>query len=294
MNQIFKMAVDETGIGVVTFSVPGGALNTWTEAALRGFARLIEELEVAKGIRGVLFISEKPGNFLAGANLKMIAKLQSPGEVQRLLQLFHGAFDRLNALGYPAVAAINGHCLGGGLEFALACTGRIAREGEKTLLGLPECSVGLMPGGGGTQRLPRLIGYDALGLVLKGTLLTAIQALEVGIIDRLVPEEGDLLGAARAFLEELIAGTADLERRDWDFSGIDAIVGEAGEGILPEARRGGLPGPALALRAMQEGLKVSLGEGLEIEKRYFTEAVLSPEAKACIDAFFRAREAAGR
>jgi len=289
MNKIFKMTVDETGIGIVTFSIPGEAVNTWTEEALRGFARLIEELEIAKGIRGVLFISGKAENFLAGENLRLIDKMQTSEEVMRLLDLFHGAFERLNVLGYPTVAAIHGHCLGGGLEFALACTGRIVQKGEKTLLGLPECTLGLMPGGGGTQRLPRLVGSDALDLILKGTLLTAAGALEMGLIDRLVPEEGDLIGAARVFLNELIAGTADLKRPVRDFSGMDNLAVKAREEILQATGGQKLPGPMLALKAMQEGLKLSLEEGLEIEKRYFVEVALSPEAKAAIDAFFRAK-----
>jgi enoyl-CoA hydratase/carnithine racemase len=278
MGQIFKMDVDVTGIGVVTFNVAGQAVNTWTEAAFRGFDRLLEELEIAKGIRGVLFISGKPDSFLAGANLKTIERLQTPEAVQKKLALFHGAFNRLSALGYPAVAAIHGQCLGGGLEFALACTARIAREGGNTLIGLPECSDGLMPGGGGTQRLPRLIGYDAFDLILAGTLLPAARAVELGIVDRLVSAQGNLAGAARDFLEEIIAGKADLKRPVHDFSGVDAIAATARASILA-ARGRELPGPLLALQAMQEGLKLSLAEGLESEKRYFVEAALTREAK---------------
>ena len=100
--------------------------------------------------------------------------------MRRTLDLFHGSFARLIALEFPSVAAIHGHCLGGGLEFALACTARIAKEGKNTLIGLPECNVGLFPGGGGTQRLPRLIGYGAFELILKGTMLPAAKAYETG------------------------------------------------------------------------------------------------------------------
>ncbi|MCE5282193.1 MAG: enoyl-CoA hydratase/isomerase family protein, partial [Deltaproteobacteria bacterium] len=169
MGRVFNMVVDETGIGVITVDAVDEAMNTWTKEAFIGFDRVMRELEIAKGIRGILFISGKPENFLAGANLKWIARIESAEEVERTLELFHGSFTRLATLGFPSVAAIHGHCLGGGLEFALACTGRIAKEGRTTLIGLPECNVGLFPGGGGTQRLPRLIGYPAVELILKGS-----------------------------------------------------------------------------------------------------------------------------
>ncbi len=286
MGKVFNMVVEQGGIGVITFDVLGETMNTWTEDAFAGFDRVMQELEQAEGIRGIVFISGKPENFLAGANLKLLSQVENAQEVKRTLDLFHGSFNRLIALKFPSVAAIHGHCLGGGLEFALACTGRIAREGKTTLIGLPECNVGLFPGGGGTQRLPRLIGYPAFELILKGTMLPAAKALEMGIIDRLVPADGDLLAAARAFLEEIIAGKAELKRPGQDFSQIDAVAEMARAGILKATRGREIPGPMLALKTMHEGLKAPLAEGLEIEKKYFTEVVLSKEAKGSINTFF--------
>jgi 3-hydroxyacyl-CoA dehydrogenase/enoyl-CoA hydratase/3-hydroxybutyryl-CoA epimerase len=286
MGKVFQMVVDETGIGMIRFDVLGETMNTWTEEAFAGFDQVMKELEIAKGIRGIVFISGKPENFFAGANLKMISRIESTEEAMLLLNLFHGAFARMNTLGIPSVAAIHGHCLGGGLEFALACTGRIVKEGKNTLLGLPECNVGLFPGGGGTQRLPRLIGYGALELILKGTILPAAKAHEMGIVDRLIPADGDLLGEAKAFLEEILAGMAGLKRPIQDFSGIDAIAEMARAGILKATRGREIPAPMLALKAMHEGLKVPLAEGLEIEKRLFAEVVLTKEAKGSIHTFF--------
>ncbi|MDD2672645.1 MAG: enoyl-CoA hydratase-related protein, partial [Syntrophales bacterium] len=157
MADIFKLSLEKDGTGVVVFDVPG-PMNTWTDAALAGLAEVLEELKAAKGLRGAIFISGKPDNFFAGANLQMIEKIESGGEARKVLDVFHGLFKKLQDIGVPTVAAVHGHCLGGGLEFALAFTARIAREGKTTLIGLPECNVGLFPGGGGTQRLPRLIG----------------------------------------------------------------------------------------------------------------------------------------
>ena len=136
MGKVFNMVVEGTGIGVITFDVVGDTMNTWTDEAFRSFEELLRSLESAKGIRGVVFISGKPENFLAGANLKLISQIETADGVDKTMEHFHNSFNRLEALPIPSVAAIHGHCLGGGLEFALVCKGRIAREGRTTLIGL--------------------------------------------------------------------------------------------------------------------------------------------------------------
>ncbi len=286
MGKVFNMVVDGAGVGVVTFDVVGEKMNTWTEDAFSSFDQVMRELSTSKGVRGIIFISGKPENFLAGANLKLLSQIQSAQEVKETMDHFHGSFARLEALGFPAVAAIHGHCLGGGLEFALACTARIAKEGKSTLIGLPECNVGLFPGAGGTQRLPRLIGYPAIELILKGTMLPAAKAYEMGIVDRLIPADGDLLASAKTLLEEIIAGKANLKRPVQDFTQIDAIAEMAKAGILKATKGREIPAPMLALKSMHEGLKVSLAEGIEIEKKNFVEVLLSKEAKGSINTFF--------
>jgi 3-hydroxyacyl-CoA dehydrogenase/enoyl-CoA hydratase/carnithine racemase len=286
MGKIFNLKVEDGGIGVAAFDVAGDAMNTWTDAAFKSFDELMGELEKTPSIKGLIFISGKPENFFAGANLKMIADIEKAEDVRQMLDLFHGSFARLNAFPFPSVAAIHGHCLGGGLEFALACTARIAREGKSTLIGLPECNVGLFPGGGGTQRLPRLIGYPAMEMILKGTMLPAAKAFEAGIVDRLVPAEGDLLAEAKKLVLEINAGTAGLKRPDHDFSQIDAVAEMARQGILKATKGRYIPGPMLALKSIHEGLKVSLEQGLKLEKANFVEVVLTNQAKGSINTFF--------
>jgi 3-hydroxyacyl-CoA dehydrogenase/enoyl-CoA hydratase/carnithine racemase len=286
MSKIFNLKVDNGGIGVITFDVAGDAMNTWTDAAFKDFDEIIGELAKTLNIKGIIFISGKPDNFLSGANLKMISDIEKAEDVRQMLDLFHGSFAKLNAFDYPAIAAIHGHCLGGGLEFALACTARIAKEGKTTLIGLPECNVGLFPGGGGTQRLPRLIGYPALEMILKGTMMPAAKAYEAGIVDRLVPADGDLLAEAKKFLREVIAGTAGLKRPVHDFSQIDAVAEMAQQGILKATKGRYIPGPMLALKSIHEGLKVPLEKGLELEKANFAEVVLTHQAKGSINTFF--------
>lgn len=286
MGKIFDLKVEEGGIGVVRFDVVGDAMNTWTDKAFLSFDELMGELDKTPGITGLIFISGKPDNFFAGANLKMIAEIEKAEEARNMLNLFHGSFAKLNAFNYPAVAAIHGYCLGGGLEFALACTARIAKEGKSTLIGLPECNVGLFPGGGGTQRLPRLVGYGALEMILKGTMMPAAKAYETGVVDRLVPADGDLLAEAKKLVMEINAGTANLKRPTHDFSEIDAVAEMAKQGILKATKGRYIPGPFLALKSIHEGLKVPLEEGLKKEIDNFAEVVLTPQAKGSINTFF--------
>jgi 3-hydroxyacyl-CoA dehydrogenase/enoyl-CoA hydratase/carnithine racemase len=286
MSKIFSLTVENDGIGYVTINVVGEAMNTWTDATFKNFAELMDELEITPNIKGLIFISGKPDNFFAGANLNTMSKLDRAEDVRQLLELFQGSFNRLNAFHFPTVAAINGYCLGGGLEFALACTGRIVKEGKSALLGLPECTVGLFPGGGGTQRLPRLIGYPAIDLILKGRMIKATEAHKMLIVDRLVPVDGDLLAEAKKFLLDIINGKAELNRPIHDFSQIDDVAEKARLEILKINKGRYIPGLMLALDSMQEGLKVSLKEGIEIEKTNMVKVVLSNQAKGSINTFF--------
>lgn len=276
----------EDDIGIATFNLVKDSMNTWTEEMLLSFQECVDHLATDDTLKGVIFISGKPNTFLAGANLNVIANFTEPGEVKAALDALHAPFNKLGTLPFPTMVAINGHCLGGGLEFSLACTARIAKESPTTLIGLPECNVGIFPAGGGTQRLPRLIGYSAIELILKGSMLPAAKALEKGIIDRLVPADGDLLAEAKAFMKEIIAGTADLKRVEQDFSQIDDIMEMARQGVLKATRGREIPGPMLAMRSIQEGVKMPIEKGLENEKTIFVEAALSKEAKGSINTFF--------
>ena len=285
MANIFNLKKADN-IGIVTFNVPNEAMNTWTEEAIMSFGEFLNVLEKEKDVIGYIFISGKPDNFFAGANLKMIEQMNDPASVKKGLDYFHDAFNRLSGFKVPTVAAINGVCAGGGLEFALVCTARIATDAKNTVIGLPECKVGIFPGAGGSQRLPRLIGYSAIELILKGTLLPAPKALEAGIIDRIVPQDKDLLAEAKSFLREIAAGKVKLERPAHDFSQVKAVAEMARQNVLKVTKGREIPGPMFCIRAMEEGLNLPLSEALELEKKYFAQAVLSKEAKGSINTFF--------
>jgi 3-hydroxyacyl-CoA dehydrogenase/enoyl-CoA hydratase/carnithine racemase len=285
-TNIFPYQIKD-GLAVVTFDVKGEAVNTWTDEALVDFGETIRSLEKEKNaIKGIIFISGKPTNFHAGANLNIITEPKNSKDTDEWISSLHSDFSRMENLGIPTLAAINGACMGGGYELVLAMTARMATDSPRTLIGLPECNVGLFPGGGGTQRLPRLIGYQAIELILMGKTLQPAKALELGMIDRVVPEKDDLLVRAKEFILELIEGKVQLKRTQHNFSDLDSIIDLARQTVLKAARGRELPSHTLALKAIHEGLKAPLEEALAIEQKYFSQVAITPEAKGSINTFF--------
>jgi 3-hydroxyacyl-CoA dehydrogenase/enoyl-CoA hydratase/carnithine racemase len=285
MGRIFSLN-NEDNVAVVRFDVPGAQVNTWTEEAIEDFAATLELLERDKSaFKGVVFISGKP-TFHAGADLNMLGKDVDFVDFRNKVEEFDNLFVRLENLGIPTIAAIGGSCLGGGYEFALAMAARIATDSKKTTVGLPECSVGVIPGGGGTQRLPRLIGYPAFDFITRAKVLSASEALKAGMVDRVIPEGDDLLARAKEFLNEIVTGKAELKREKPDLNDLDLFLESTKKNVLKSARGRELPAPLLALKAMGEGLKVSIEQGLKIEADCFIEVLKTPESKGTINTFF--------
>ena len=178
---VFQLATREDGIAVVTIDLPGESQNTLKAEFIHEANALLDRLEQDASVQGVVFISGKPGSFIAGADIHMLKACQTAAEATELSKAGQRFFDRLENFKAPVVAAIDGACLGGGLELALACHGRVCTDHPKTALGLPEVMLGVLPGSGGTQRLPRLIGIPAaLDLMLTGKHLNAQQSSAAG------------------------------------------------------------------------------------------------------------------
>src|ERR687897_217876 len=178
----------ETGIAVVTFNLPGEPVNKLSSAVKTEMESLLSQLREDTAVRAVVLISGKPDNFIAGADIEEFTAITNQTEAERLSFEGQETVSRLETLQKPIVAAIHGACLGGGLEVALACHFRIASDHPKTVLGLPEVQLGLIPGAGGCQRLPRLIGARAaLDMILTGKSERASKALRLGLVDEVVP-----------------------------------------------------------------------------------------------------------
>lgn len=204
--------VVEDQVAVVTFDIEGEAVNTLSPAISQEFEALMTKIASDPTAKAVVFSSGKKDSFIAGAKIDFLSTIKTSAEAMALVRQGHAGFDRLDAFEKPVVAAIHGACLGGGLEWALACDYRVATDSPRTSIGLPEVQLGLIPGAGGTQRLPRLIGAQAaLDLILTGKALKSKKSLKLGVVDEVVPAP-ILLAVSKRRALELANGKLVLER----------------------------------------------------------------------------------
>jgi len=296
--------VDTDGIATLTIDIPGKPMNVMDPDFNGDMAACIERMESDDEIRGVIITSGK-ADFIAGADLKwLLAQLNSKDPAEKVFRdnsTVNLMLRRLETCGKPVVAAINGTALGGGLETCLACHYRVAARNPKARIGLPEVSVGLLPGGGGTQRLPRLIGVEkSLELLTRGTHLSVDQAHELGIIDELV-EPKELLSTARNWLME--HGNAI---QPWDTKGFQ-IPGGVGlndpksaglfmvaTSLTTKATKNNYPSPLAIVSAVYEGTVVPIDAALRIESRYFSQLMMDPVARNMVRTLFVNKQAADK
>jgi len=283
----------EDGIGWLVLDLPGEPVNKITRAVRHELDEALDRIVADKEIRAAILISGKPGSFIAGADIDEFVALQSREEAHELVRSGQALINRLERLGKPIVAAINGMCLGGGLEAALACTYRVATDNPKTLIGLPEVQLGIIPAAGGCQRLPRLIGVRAaLDVILSGKQLLARRAYRAGIVDELVPpailEEVALKAAKRLAggwkPKRRRRGAADLAL-DKNPLGRRVVFTTAKSQLLKKTG-GHYPAPEAALRAVQHGMKHGIEAGLDMEAAFFAELAVDDVSRRLVQIFF--------
>jgi 3-hydroxyacyl-CoA dehydrogenase/enoyl-CoA hydratase/3-hydroxybutyryl-CoA epimerase len=291
----------ETADGVATLLVddPAEKVNTIHPELMLEFARLLDRLERDQGVRALVLASGKPDGFVAGAKIELFQQARDAGAVARLARDLQAGFDRLERYPKPVVAAIRGACLGGGLEWALACRYRIASDEPSTALGLVELQLGLLPAGGGTQRLPRLVGIQAaLDLILSSKRVRARKALKLGLVDEAVPP-ALLLPVAQDRARALAAGTLRHEDRRPGVSvegvtrlaleenrvGRELLFRQARKTVLARTK-GHYPAPLAAIDAMEHGYRRGMARGLEREAELFGELAVSPVARRLMELFF--------
>src|SRR5512134_2884930 len=194
------------GVATVLLDEPGESVNTLSPEIGEEFAAVLASLERDERVRAIVFASGKKDGFVAGAKIDVLQHVATAEDGEALARRGQAGFDQLEAFRKPVVAAIHGACLGGGLEWAMACHYRIATDDPKTQLGQPEVQLGLIPGAGGTQRLPRLVGIQAaLDIILAGKSVKPRKALKLGLVDEVVPAP-ILLRVARARALALASG----------------------------------------------------------------------------------------
>lgn len=285
---------------------PKRPVNVLDENAIADLEAALAELEGAAGLEGVIVRSGKPGTFIVGADVEAIGAMTDRAAVHALVRRAHAAYQRLADLPVPTVAAIDGVCLGGGTELALACDSRVAAEEPRTQIGLPEVMLGILPGFGGTTRLPRLVGLStALDLILTGRALDAKRAERAGLVWRAVPAAWLLEWAARR-IAELRARPAGARRDRHRPKGLAAWFVDGtpfGRALALQqarartrARTGGhYPAPAAILRVLEHGLARPVAESLALEANEVSDLVVGPVCKNLVRIFRlseRARKAA--
>jgi 3-hydroxyacyl-CoA dehydrogenase/enoyl-CoA hydratase/3-hydroxybutyryl-CoA epimerase/3-hydroxyacyl-CoA dehydrogenase/enoyl-CoA hydratase/3-hydroxybutyryl-CoA epimerase/enoyl-CoA isomerase len=289
----FQFERREDGIALLTFDMPASRANILTETNLEELEALLKEIGVQSALHGLVLRSGKPGTFIAGADLRDLgAPTPDPNRARKLLRQGLAPIALFESLPFPTVAAIEGPCLGGGLEVALGCDYRLAGDHPKTELGLPEVKVGLIPGWGGTQRLSRLIGPAlAADMITSGESVKAQRAREIGIVFDVVAGERLLDEAVRRAQAAFDSGDwREIRRRKQLPVGLteeqhDFIFSAARSQVVAKTK-GLLPAPLAALDAIANGCNRPLEEGLQVESAGFMPLFRSPISRNLIAVFF--------
>jgi 3-hydroxyacyl-CoA dehydrogenase/enoyl-CoA hydratase/3-hydroxybutyryl-CoA epimerase len=287
-------SLDSHGIATLSWNMPGRSQNVLNEESCATLCELVERAVGDAAVKGMLMTSAK-ADFIAGGDLEWLLSAKTAEALFERVVRLDRALRKLESCGKPVAMALPGTTLGGGLEVALCGHYRVAADNPKARFGLPEVTLGLLPGGGGTQRLPRLVGIQkSLPLLLEGKRLTAAAARELGILNEVVPP-GSEIAAARAWLLTAIA--AGGVQQPWDAKGFRIPGGAvsspavqqvfmAANAMLRAKTYGNYPAPRNILSCVYEGLITDLDTGLMTEARYFVQTVLSPEAKNMIRTLF--------
>src|SRR5947199_3908466 len=301
----FKLDVDADGIGLITWDMPGKSMNVIDVSVMEELEGIVEKVSSDAAIKGAVVTSGKD-TFGGGADLTMLEKqrddyestFRQKGEEAAVAMVFERSrrlsliYRKLETSGKPWVAALNGTAMGGCFELALACHHRIAAENPKTRLGLPEIKVGLFPGAGGTQRIPRMMATaDALQFLLKGDQIRLDRAKTMKLVDNIVPA-GDLVSAAKTWIK-----TSPKSKQPWDVDGFKLPGGPvwskmgmmtwpAANALYRKETQDNYPAARAIMSSVFEGLQVPVDTALRIESRYFAKIIRSLEAAAMIRSLF--------
>ncbi len=287
----FKKELRADGVLLVTIDVSGEKINTLGRALAGEMDALLTDLETREKVRAVVLASGKD-DYIAGADINDFVKVKSAREGEELSRSGQVLLDRLAAVRVPVVAAIHGVCLGGGLEVVLACRYRVASSHASTRLGLPEVTLGLLPGAAGTRRLPRLIGLaPALDMILTGRRLRAARAFKIGLVDELAPPAVLVSAACKSALE-LADGTRKVRKlrsRPLDRIARPVIIRKALATV--EKKTGGhYPAPLRALEVIDKGMGLSHEAALKLEAKAFGELTVTDAARSLVSVFFAVQE----
>lgn len=297
------LEIGTDGVAVLTLNTPG-KLNVLSPAVFEELNERFEELARGSSVKGLVIESGKKGSFVAGADITHLATIKDAIAGAHMSSQAQEVFGKLDDLPFPTVVAIDGVCLGGGLELALACSYRLISDSPATQLGLPEVQIGLIPGAGGTQRLPRLIGFtESLELILTGKKVRPRKAFKLGLADELVPVQLLRERARKAAFELSNRSGLAWERQEGrqkalttrlaESYGVRSAIYSKAKADLKEKTGGHYPAPLHALEAVRFALRSELKEGLAEEARLFGLASVTEESKSLIHLFKTTTELKG-
>ena len=279
----------DNGIITVTIDQADRKMNVIGDGFNDAFAALTDAFVNDQDAKGLILTSGK-STFVVGADIDQLATIETAEQAFDLVEDLKASLRKLETSGKPVVAAITGTALGGGLELALACHYRIAIDSPKTKLGLPEVKLGLLPGGGGTQRLPRLVGIQkALELMTQGKELRPQQALEIGLIDDVAHDNDELISKAKAWINENPKAQQPWDKKGFKIPGGDSKhpnvvqVFSIAPAMANQKSHGNYPAITHILSSVFEGCLTDIDNGLKIESRFFVACALSDVSKNMIN-----------
>lgn len=291
--------IDQNGIATLTWNMVDAGTNILSQASMAAFAEAVEKAVADDTVIGLVITSARK-DFLAGADISMFMEIDDAAEMAVMAGGAQGMIRRLETCGKPVVAAINGTALGGGLELCLGCHYRVAADNPKTRIGLVEVTIGVIPGAGGTQRLPRLIGIkNALPLMAEGKRIKVKQALKLGIINQVVAPEKLIDSAKQWILDGGKAGNP------WDQRGFTPPGGDltdagnqdfmaVANAMLREQSKGNYPATLAVLAAVHDSINSPIDQGLKIEAKYFGRTATGKVAQNMIRSLFFGMQAANK
>ena len=301
----YTIETDADGIALITWDMPGRSMNVFTVEALTELDAIVDAMTADEAVKGCVFTSGKKDSFSGGADITMIKAMFDAYEAEKARDplaatqlLFDNAgkmsavYRKLETSGKPWVSAINGTCMGGATELSLACHGRVAADSDAVKIALPEVKIGIFPGAGGTQRVPRLCNQqDALQMMTTGQNLKPSRAKAMGLIHEVVPAK-TLIKAAKKMILDGLKPVQPWDEKGFKLPGgnvyspAGANVWPAASAILRRETNMNYPGAAAILKCVYEGLLVPFDTGLKIEQRYFAQVLQTKEAGAMIRSLF--------
>lgn len=288
MEQAVTLSLGDDGILVATMNLPGRPMNVVGDALMAGIAEAAERLATDAAVKGLILTSAKAG-FCAGGDLDNMFRWTQPEQAFDASMAMKRVLRRMETTGKPVVAAIHGHALGGGLEIALACHARIVLDDPKLKLGQPEVKLGLLPGGGGTQRLARLLGQQAaLQICAQGEDIAPAKALQMGLATELAQDRNDLMFKVRTW-----CATHEASQQPWDvprfrWPGGDSRTPQSVQmfsiapSIAAAKSQGNYPAVQHIMSCVFEGGLMDFDRACELESRFFAACAMSPESKNMI------------